>query len=738
MDNEPLVIIGEIKTVIYENEDNGYKVLEVETEDDLFVAVGYMYGVGEGETVKLTGRWVSHRTYGEQFAVDMYEKSAPASKSAIIKYLGSGIIKGVREATAKKIVDVFGEDTLKVIETEPLKLSKISGISAEKAMLISRSHLNQIGASSLMIFLQQYDVSVKICARIYKKFGSAAVELIKENPYILCDEVEGIGFKTADRIATAMGVDTSDANRVRSGVLYTQMNSTLFGHVFLPREGLAETAARMLGIEKAKADSAISDLVVQRKLVGEKTSEGERIYYFAHYHAEKYCAARISEISSVKYESDDNEISREIEITESRRSIVLADMQKKAVHSAMENGMLVITGGPGTGKTTIINTIIDIMEARGLKTVLTAPTGRAAKRMTQVCKKEAKTIHRLLEAGYVEGDEDIAFQVNESNPIDADVIIVDEVSMVDVILMSSLLHAVSSGTRLVLVGDADQLPSVGPGNILMDIIESGTVPVIRLTEIFRQSGESMIVVNAHRINKGEYPVCNIKESDFYFADISNPAGGAEYITSLCRDRLPEKYGVETEDIQVLSPSKKGIAGVLNLNTLLQNALNPPERGKKEKSDGSVVFRVGDRVMQTRNNYDVTWRSIYNDDDGKGVFNGDVGYIEDIDDYLKTVTVIYEDKRVVYGFKDLDELDLAYAVTVHKSQGSEFPVVIIPVYDAPYMLVSRNLLYTAVTRAKQLVVLVGREDIIRKMVDNDRVAVRYSSLKEKLVERSMIK
>ncbi len=726
-------VSGEIKTIIFENEDNGYKVIEIETEDDLFVAVGYMHGASEGETVKLTGKWVSHHTYGEQFSVEMYEKQMPTSKASIIKYLASGIIKGVRTATAKKIVDTFGEDSLNIIEKEPLRLTQIKGISAEKAMTINLSYITQIGASSLMIFLQQYDISVKLCAKIYKRFGGGAVELIKSNPYILCDEIEGIGFKTADKMAISMGVNADDANRIRSGVLYTHLNNTLFGHTYLPRDTLAKLASDLLGVTIPAVNEAICSLIIQKRLISEDSPEGERIYYFTHYHAERYCARRINEITSVKYEVDEDEIMREIGIIEAHRGIKLADMQKKAVNSAMRNNALVITGGPGTGKTTIINTIIDIMHANGLKVVLTAPTGRAAKRMSQVCGKEAKTIHRLLEAGYSDGEGDLMFQVDESNPIEADVIIVDEMSMVDILLMSALLHAVADGTRIIMVGDVDQLPSVGAGDVLRHIIESGVVPVIRLTEIFRQAEESMIVVNAHKINGGEYPVCNSDNTDFFYANLPSAADGAEYIKSLCLDKLPQKYGISSADIQVLSPSKKGIAGVINLNTLLQEALNPEEDGKPEKSNGNVTFRVGDRVMQTKNNYDLEWYDVKTLEEGTGVFNGDVGYISDINQMLKTVAVVFEDRRVTYNFKDLDELDLAYAATVHKSQGSEFPVVIVPVYDAPYMLVSRNLLYTAVTRAKNLVVLVGREDIIRKMVDNNRTVVRYSSLKEKLAE-----
>lgn len=731
MNNELVVVSGEIKNIIFENEDNGYKVVEIEGEEDLFVAVGYMYGVGEGETVKLTGKWVSHRTYGEQFSVELYEKSAPTSAEAIEKYLGSGIIRGVRTATAKKIVDMFGEDSLNVIEKEPMRLTAIKGISAEKALTISRSHILQMGASSLMMFLQQYDISVRMCASIYKKLGPMAIDRIRENPYILCDEVEGIGFKTADRLASSLGVEADDENRVRSGVLYTLRSSTLFGHTYLPRNILAEEASRLLGVSVVSANEGITSLIIRRQLICETAEDNERIYYFTHYHAERYCAHKIKELAEVGYEAADDNITAQIALIESRRGIALADMQKEAVIKAVRSGVMVITGGPGTGKTTIINIIIDIMEANGLKIALAAPTGRAAKRMTQVCGREARTIHRLLEAGYRDGDEDLAFQVNESNPVDADVIIVDEVSMVDVVLMSNLLNAVSGNTRLIMVGDADQLPSVGAGNVLRDIIDSDVVPVIRLTEIFRQARESMIVVNAHNINRGEYPVSNGKDTDFFFAELSDAVKGTEYIVSLCRDKLPERYGIDSSDIQVLSPSRKGVAGVINLNSVLQSALNPPDKGVKERVTGGITFRVGDRVMQTKNDYDIIWKSTVNGEEGMGVFNGDVGYIEDIDDSLKTVTVLYEDKRVSYGFRDLEELDLAYAVTVHKSQGSEFPVVIIPVYDAPYMLINRNLLYTAVTRAKNLVVLVGREDILRKMVDNSRVALRYSSLREKL-------
>ncbi|MBE7030097.1 MAG: ATP-dependent RecD-like DNA helicase [Ruminococcaceae bacterium] len=725
-------ITGEIAHIIYQNEENGYKVLEMETEDDLVVAVGYLQGVAEGETVCLKGRWVNHATYGEQFKVELYEKKMPTSEHAILKYLGSGIIKGVRESTAKKLVDEFGPDTLQVIEHEPLRLTKIKGISQDRALKMQQSYIEQLGASTLVMFLQQYDVSVKMAAKIYKRFGAGAVELIKANPYILCDEIDGIGFKTADAIAMRLGLELEADARIRAGALYTQRFHTQFGHTFLPRTELVHAAATMLEVPPSFVEQAIGDLLIERTLINETGEDGEeRIYYFSHYYAEQMVAKQLTQINQLTFEINRADIDREINAIEAHEGICLAALQREAVERAMECGVLVITGGPGTGKTTIINTIISLMHANGFTVTLTAPTGRAAKRMSQVCNMEAKTIHRLLEAGYTDGEGDLTFQVNEECPIDTDVMIVDEMSMVDIVLMSSLLRAIRRGTRLILVGDVNQLPSVGPGNVLKDIIDSGTVEVIRLTEIFRQAEKSMIVVNAHRINGGDYPICNQKEGDFFFVNHPDAISGVEDILSLCKTRLPIAYGFSPADIQVLSPTKKGLAGVLNLNTRLQETLNPPAPDKKEHTFGTVVFREGDRVMQTRNNYDIAWKSLTEHEKGTGVFNGDVGVIQNINENFKTMTVVYDDRVVTYEFRDLEELDLAYAVTVHKSQGSEFPAVIIPVYDAPYMLVNRNLFYTAVTRAKSLVVLVGREEVVRRMVDNNKEAKRYSGLCDKL-------
>lgn len=724
-------ITGVVSGVIFENEENGYKVIELDADDQLIIAVGYLQGVSEGESVRLRGKWTTHATYGEQFQVELFEKELPTSIEAVERYLASGIIKGIRESTAKKIVALFGENALAVIEHEPMKLTKIKGISASKAAAMQESFLEQVGASTLVIFLQNYDVSVKMAAKIYHRFGSGAVEKIKANPYILSDEIEGIGFQTADRIAMRMGVPADAHERLRAGVLYTQRYQTQFGHTFLPRHLLMKAAAKLLHASTEAVASAIDALLIENRLVSEVKGEQERIYDTIHFWAEKYVAKKLLQLNQLTFEIEPDALEKEISAAETLQNIQLAQLQREAVRSAMQNGVLVITGGPGTGKTTIINTIISLMRSSGYTVSLTAPTGRAAKRMTQVCNMEAKTIHRLLEAGFGDDDDGLQFQINEESPIDSDVVIVDEMSMVDILLMSNLLRAIRYGTRLILVGDQDQLPSVGPGNVLKDIIESGSIKVIALTEIFRQAQTSMIVVNAHRINRGKYPICNQKGRDFFLARLPDAAAGAAYILSLCSERLPKAYGFSPFDIQVLSPAKKGVAGVWNLNAQLQQVLNPPDPGKEEVTSGFVTFREGDKVMQTKNNYDLPWKTIAEQEEGRGVFNGDVGIIEKIHPPLRTLSVVFDNRRVTYAFKDLEELDLAYCMTVHKSQGSEFPVVVIPLYDAPYMLINRNLFYTAVTRAKSLVVLVGREEIMRRMVDNDREMLRYSGLDEKL-------
>ena len=726
---------GEIAEIIYQNEDNGYTIAEFETNEITFTAVGYMPSVSTGEQLKISGKWINHQTYGEQFKIEAYEKTAPKGEGAILRYLSSGIIAGVREATAKKIVERFGENSLDIIENHPLKLAEIKGISAQKAVLISQSYIEKMGASTLVMFLQQYSVSINLAAKIYKKIGTGAVEFIKKNPYILCDEIDGIGFKTADSIALSMGFSKDNASRIKSGTLYALKTNTLFGHTYLPRSVLVSEASRLLGADSTKVEFAVESLIFQNSVISEKVENEERIYYFSHYYAEKYTAEKIKELSSVSFDEDENRILNEIEQIEKYQKISLAENQKSAVINALKCGVSIITGGPGTGKTTIINTVIELLKMRGLKVVLTAPTGRAAKRMSQICNMDAKTIHRLLGAGYADGDDNLTFSIDEENPLAQDVIIVDEMSMVDILLMQSLLRAVKKGKRLIMAGDINQLPSVGPGNVLKDIIKSKIVKTTYLTEIFRQAKKSMIVVNAHKIINGNMPISNGKNTDFFFAQIPDAAKGAEYIVSLVTDKLPRKYDVLPFDIQVLSPYKKGIAGIINLNSVLQNKINPFDIRKNQKDFGDITFREGDKVMQNRNNYDIKWTDTETGEEGSGVFNGDVGYIQFINHSFKTVTVIMDEKCVVYDFKNLDELDLAYAITVHKSQGSEFKIVIIPMYDGPYMLINRNLLYTAVTRARSVAVLVGSESVMRKMIDNNKETRRYSGLCEKIIGES---
>ncbi len=721
-------VTGEVEYIRYSNDENGYKVLEMNNTEESFIAVGYFHAVAVGESLSLKGKWVSHPTYGEQFKAESFEKVLPATREAIEKYLASGIIKGIGKATAQKLVEKFGEDTLSVLEKEPHRVAQIKGISISKAVKMQESYLMQLGSTSLVMFLQDCGVSVRTAATIYKKLGARAIDIIKANPYILCEQIDGVGFKTADEIARKLSISHDDTNRVRAGVLYALKYNTQFGHTYLPLGIVTETASSLLKVDTECVQIAIDSLLKDGVLYRDSFDGEERIYIYSHYLCEGYVASKLLKLNEFKYKYETRDIEKEIDIIEKKHKIEFASLQRQAVISAMQNGVMVITGGPGTGKTTIINAIIDIMHANGLTVTLTAPTGRAAKRMSQVCSLEAKTIHRLLEASFFGEGGETQFMVNEKDPIESDVVIVDEVSMVDIVLANHLLKAINVGTRLILVGDVNQLPSVGPGNVLKDIIQSGRVEVIRLNEIFRQARKSLIVTNAHGINEGVYPVLNAKDKDFFFREVSSCEDGAKYIASLCAERLPKAYGVTGFDIQVLSPSKKGICGVTNLNEMLREVLNPRQKDKKEHDFGFRIFREGDKVMQIRNNYDVRWTDTKTGKLGNGVFNGDVGVVSSIREDLKTITVVYDERRVVYEFKDIsEEIELAYCVTIHKSQGSEFPVVIIPMYDAPHMLINRNLLYTGVTRAKNMVILVGREEIVHKMVDNNRENKRFSGL-----------
>jgi exodeoxyribonuclease V alpha subunit len=722
-----------VEEIVFVNEGNGFTVCDINYNKELVTAVGYMPYLSVGETVKLVGNWVTHHDYGEQFKVEYYERVLPCTVAMIQKYLASGVIKGIREATAQKIVDKFGEKALEIIENEPERLAEIKGISVKRAAEIGQSFWEQREVRKVVMFLQQYGVTPNYAVKVYKKFGNDAIDQIKKNPYILSEEIYGIGFKTADKIALSMGIELNDVERVKAGVKYVLTYNSSGGHTFLPKNVLVQLSAELLQVSVQEIEYAIISMMVDKSVYVEKMEDMEAVYLAPFHHAEMSVARRLMNIAFAQMQTELRDIDREITDIEQEIGITLADQQREAVKEALCNGVLVITGGPGTGKTTTINTIIKLMEKRGYTIALAAPTGRASKRMSEMTGKEAKTIHRLLEIGYMDEGDQVQFARDESNPLDIDVVIIDETSMVDILLMNGLLKAITPGTRLVMVGDVDQLPSVGPGNVLRDIIESGMVKVVRLTEIFRQAQESMIIVNAHRINKGDYPLLNVKDKDFYFMARDTAPEIVSSIVELCKHRLPAFYGYDSiQSIQVLTPMRKSPVGIINLNAELQKVLNPPSKDKKEKVFRDCLFREGDKVMQIKNNYNIRWERISDQEEGTGVFNGDVGYIQKINDEESTMTIIFDDdKKVEYDYNQLDELELAYAITVHKSQGSEFPVVVMPMFPGPPMLMSRNLLYTALTRARELVVLVGKEGTIKMMIDNNREMKRYSGLAEKL-------
>lgn len=726
-------IEGTIEEIIYKNDSNGYTVCEVKGKKG-FTAVGYMPFVNAGETIRASGRWVTHPDYGEQFKVELYEKVMPRTSDAIEKYLSSGIVKGVGPATAAKIVEKFGQNTLEVINAEPQRLSEIKGISLDKAIAIGQALDEQRSLREIVMFLQEYGISPSICIKIHKAYGDQAVSRIKENPYRLCEEVFGIGFKTADAIAMKLGIDPASKFRIKSGIRYILTHASSNGHTYLPENMLKERVQELLGSYDQDVEDALISLIFDKTVVTEKFDTMTRVYLTSFYNAEQGVCKRLLALSQQRFEAGLEHFEDKLVKIQSEEGIQLAQMQSEAIREAMTNGVLVITGGPGTGKTTIIKSIIRLLMDDGRRIMLAAPTGRAAKRMSEATGFEARTIHRMLEIGYTGDENELLFQRNEENPVEADVIIIDEMSMVDILIMNHLLKAVPPGARLILVGDADQLPSVGAGSVLQDIIGCSTVKTVRLAEIFRQAGESMITVNAHRINRGEAPVLNAKDKDFFFL----PRNGLDLIVrtvvDLCSRRLPDTYGFDPmKDIQVLSPTRKGPAGVASLNTELQKVLNPPDRRKTEKASKNCLFREGDRVMQVRNNYDLRWERPDNKlIDGNGVFNGDMGTIRKIDEEAMSIEVLFDDDRLAeYDYSILDEIEPAYAVTIHKSQGSEFPVVVMPVFPGPPVLMTRNLLYTAVTRARNLVVLVGDESFLYEMVANEREMLRYSGLSDKL-------
>lgn len=721
---------GTIENIVYNNPSNGYTVARLRKDKDIITIVGSLPLIGEGQSVRVGGQWVNHPEYGQQLKVESYTEIVPSSLEGIEKYLGSGLIQGIGPATAKKLVDEFGMDTLDIIEYNPEKLMKIEGIGEKKAAAISEAYNQQRELRNVMVFLQTYGITPGNSIKIYKKYGQDTISLIKENPYRLSSDIFGIGFKTADGIAQRLGIEPTSKYRLMAGVKYVLTEYSGNGHTYLPSEVLVEKSSSLLGVPEDMLEDAAVSLALNKEVVIEDMDGTTAIYLMPFYYSELGVSKRILDMLSASGNEIDADIDEEIKSYEQESGMELAQQQKEAIRCAIEKGAAIITGGPGTGKTTIIKCIISIMEKKGMNITLAAPTGRAAKRMAEATGRESKTIHRLLEMGYSEDNENLVFLKDDSDPIDADAVIVDEASMIDIILMNNLLKAIVPGTRFILVGDVDQLPSVGPGNVLRDLIDSGIIPVVRLTEIFRQSEESMIIVNAHRINKGEMPYLNERGKDFFFFDARSQEDALNLILKLVKDRIPKFKDMCSPEryIQVLTPMRKGLCGVYNLNMRLQEILNPPSPDKDEKKVREYVFRTGDKVMQIKNNYNIEWNRIDGSADGRGVFNGDLGYIEYIDNEQNVLSVIYdEEKRAVYDFIDIDELELAYAVTVHKSQGSEFPVVVIPSVWGPPMLMTRNLLYTAVTRAKEMVVIAGSRQVLGAMVNNNRISKRFSGL-----------
>ena len=722
-------LTGTVKAIIYRSEDTGFTVLELTNEagEDM-TAIGEMPLAGVGERVELTGQWTEHKTYGRQFRAETCKTLAPATLTALKNYLASGLIKGVGESTAQAIIQTFGMETLDVLEKEPARLAEVPGIGQIRAQTIGASYGAQLGLRDIMLGLQKYGVTIGQAMKLYKIYGELCLAKIEENPYRLIDDVEGIGFKTADAIARNGGVEPDAPYRLRAGLKYTLQWARQEGHTYLPREKLVEVAAGLLQAEIAPVERTLTELLLEGQLIQEQLPGEDGIFLPGMFRTEQDCALRLLRLQGQS--ALDNPFFRpkaQIARLEQQLDITLAPAQRQAVELALKAGALVITGGPGTGKTTILRFVITLLEEMGTEYALCAPTGRAAKRMGEATGRDASTIHRLLEYSYGEG----GFGRNAENTLLADVVIVDEMSMVDVPLMAALLRALTPGTRLIMVGDSDQLPSVGPGNVLRDMVDSGQIPVVRLTEIFRQSGRSAIVTNAHRINEGQMPILEGLE-DFGFEPMEEQEAVIRRLIALNSGKAAKLGAQEPlQDIQVLAPMKKGPLGVYNLNKRLQEALNPPAHKKKERKYGDVVFREGDKVMQIKNDYRLAWtRSLPHQppEMGEGVYNGDLGTIMSIDLYDQTLEVLFDDGRsAVYSFSMLEELELAYCISIHKSQGSEFPIVLLPLLGGPPMLLNRNLLYTAVTRARHMVCILGRQSCIQQMVRNNQVKRRYSGL-----------
>lgn len=746
-------VTGYVEKIKYRNDENGYSVLSVADGKEEYVLVGTFAYIAEGERIEATGRMVEHSIYGEQLSVESYEIKPPEDTLAIERYLGSGAIKGIGAALAKRIVKKFKADTFRIIEEEPERLSEVKGISERMAMEISSQVEEKRELRQAMLFLQQYGINMNLAVKIYQQYGQRMYSVIQENPYQLADDIHGVGFKIADEIAAKVGIFTDSDYRIRSGMFYALLQAVGNGHTYLPREELFASAAELLKVDADYMEKHLMDLQMEKKLVV-KEKDGGMIVYPAQFYYMELNTARMLHDLNIRDTVPPEKIRKRLESIVAGEQIELDVHQEEAVIEAVNNGLLIITGGPGTGKTTTINTIIRYFEQEDMEILLAAPTGRAAKRMAEATGYEARTIHRLLELtgapsmdsgrngnGSTGGEtrlEGMHFERNETNPLDADVVIIDEVSMVDISLMHSLLKAVNVGTRLILVGDVNQLPSVGPGNVLRDMIQSGKFPVVMLTKIFRQAAQSDIIVNAHKINAGERVPLEKRSRDFLFIRRDNSAAIIKDMMVLLRDKLPGYVGAEIQDIQIMTPMRKGALGVEQLNRILQENFNPPAADKPEKEAGGTIFRTGDKVMQIKNNYQLAWevRNRYGIpvDKGEGVFNGDMGVIRQVNTFSETLEVEFDERRMVeYSFKQLEELELAYAITIHKSQGSEYPAVVIPIYSGPRMLMTRNLIYTAVTRAKKCVCLVGLPEMFQFMVDNEMEQKRYSGLKDRILE-----
>ena len=729
MDDVGMVkLSGSIERVIYANDENGYAICDLGTDtDELITITGTLPYIGEGDTVTVWGKWVHNPKYGRQFKVEQSEKQLPADKASMLRYLGSGTIKGIGPKIAQRIIDEFGEEAFDVIENHPDWLAEIQGITPKRARAISEEFKNKAGIRAAMLFFREHFGAVTT-VRIYKKWGSSAVDVAKNNPYMLCEEIEGIGFERADRLAVKLGIALDSQERLCSGVKHMlTANAHQNGHVCLPREMLVAGASKLLEAPTDAVDEAISTLIREKKLCTVYTNGVHYVYDKQSFEDEKYIARKMTLLDKVCEVMNTENIDAFIKREERESGIQYAKEQRRAIFAALESGVMLLTGGPGTGKTTVVRALLHIFDSMGLKVALSAPTGRAAKRLSESTSCEAKTIHRLLEYGGDETGGHAHFQRNETNLLDEHAIIVDEASMVDNALMASLLRAIKPGARLVIIGDADQLPSVGAGNVLCDLLQSGRFATVRLDEIFRQAQQSLIVTNAHAINHGKMPRLDVKDNDFFFLPRANDREIAETVAGLCSVRLPRTYGeMGVKGVQVIAPSRRGETGTEHLNMLLQSVLNPKSDSKREYTFRDIVFREGDRVMQTKNNYDIYWER-EDGSWGNGIFNGDIGTILRIDYSDEKMQIEFEDRCSDYDFNMLDELEPAYAVTVHKSQGSEYPIVVLPLGSASEMLLSRNLFYTAVTRAQNMVILVGREDKIRTMVENNRPAMRYTGL-----------